>query len=84
VGTTAEHAVLEVADTGPGLSAEDSERAFERFYRADSSRTRASGGSGLGLSIVAALVAAHEGTVSLDTRPGEGATFRVLLPRSQG
>jgi two-component system, OmpR family, sensor kinase len=84
VGTTAEHAVLEVADTGPGLSAEDSERAFERFYRADSSRTRASGGSGLGLSIVGALVAAHEGTVSLDTRPGEGATFRVLLPRPQG
>ena len=52
-------------------------RVFERFYRADSSRTRASGGTGLGLSIVAALVAAHGGTVTVDSRPGEGATFRV-------
>jgi len=83
VGTQAEHVVLEVADVGPGLSAEDEERVFERFYRADTSRTRASGGTGLGLSIVAALVAAHGGSVSAKSQPGQGATFRVLLPRVQ-
>jgi two-component system, OmpR family, sensor kinase len=73
-------AVLEVADTGPGLTPEQAERVFERFYRADSSRARSTGGSGLGLSIVNALVAAHGGTVGLDTAPGRGATFRVRLP----
>src|SRR3954462_10061952 len=72
--------VLEVADTGPGLGVSDAHRVFERFYRADPSRTRASGGTGLGLSIVAALVAAHDGTVSVDTAPGAGTTFRVRLP----
>ncbi|MEV0947674.1 HAMP domain-containing sensor histidine kinase [Rhodococcus sp. NPDC049939] len=80
---TEESVILEVADTGPGLSEEDAARVFERFYRADASRTRKSGGSGLGLSIVAALVAAHKGTVSVETAPGEGATFRVELPRSR-
>lgn len=82
VGTTEEQTVLEVADRGPGLSENDRERVFERFYRTDSSRTRSSGGSGLGLSIVAALVAAHGGTVEVDSTPGGGATFRVRLPRS--
>ncbi len=71
-----------VRDEGPGLSAEDAERVFERFYRADASRTRAAGGSGLGLSIVSSLVAAHRGTVSLETAPGAGAAFTVRLPRS--
>jgi two-component system OmpR family sensor kinase len=80
VGTYGAEAVVEVVDRGPGLSAEQAARAFERFYRADASRTRAHGGSGLGLSIVAALVAAHGGRVDLDTAPGEGATFRVRLP----
>lgn len=80
VATTATQAVLEVADTGPGLSGEDAQRVFERFYRTDSSRTRARGGAGLGLSIVAALVEAHAGSVALRTAPGEGATFRVTLP----
>jgi two-component system OmpR family sensor kinase len=73
-------AVFEVADEGPGLAPEDAARVFERFYRADPSRTRTSGGSGLGLSIVAALVAAHGGTVDVQTAPGHGAVFRVLLP----
>jgi two-component system, OmpR family, sensor kinase len=72
--------VLEVADQGPGLPADQAERVFERFYRADQARTRKAGGTGLGLAIVAALVAAHGGTVTLDTAPGRGATFRVTLP----
>jgi two-component system OmpR family sensor kinase len=74
--------VLAVRDEGPGLTPADAERVFERFYRADASRTRAAGGTGLGLSIVASLVAAHGGTVQLTTAPGEGATFTVRLPRS--
>jgi two-component system, OmpR family, sensor kinase len=73
-------AVLEVADEGPGMDAATAERVFERFYRADASRTRASGGSGLGLAIVAALVQAHGGRVEVDTAPGRGAVFRVHLP----
>ena len=72
--------VLEVADEGPGLPADQAERVFERFYRADQARTRTAGGTGLGLAIVAALVAAHGGTVTLQTSPGQGATFRVTLP----
>lgn len=72
--------IVEVADSGPGLSPEQSERVFERFYRADDARSRADGGTGLGLAIVAALVAAHEGLVEADSTPGEGATFRVVLP----
>jgi len=76
-------AVVEVADTGPGLSGEQAERVFERFYRADAARTRRAGGNtgtGLGLAIVAALVAAHQGTVEVTQTPGGGATFRVRLP----
>jgi two-component system OmpR family sensor kinase len=72
--------VVAVGDTGPGLSAEDAAHVFERFYRADPSRSRSAGGSGLGLSIVAGLVAAHGGRVTVDSQPGQGATFRVELP----
>jgi two-component system, OmpR family, sensor kinase len=73
-------ACMEVRDRGAGLSAEQAERVFERFYRTDKARSRAHGGTGLGLSIVAAITAAHGGTVEVDTAPGDGATFRVLLP----
>ena len=72
-----------VHDQGPGLSDEDRERVFERFYRADKSRTRAAGGSGLGLSIVAALVAAHGGIVTVESEHGRGSSFLVDLPLSQ-
>jgi two-component system OmpR family sensor kinase len=71
--------VLEVADEGPGMSAEVAEHVFERFYRADKAR-RSDGGTGLGLAIVAALVAGHAGRISVNTAPGQGATFRVELP----
>jgi signal transduction histidine kinase len=83
---------LRVADEGPGMDPADAGRAFERFYRVDTSRTRgagegsaddaAPGGTGLGLAIVSSLVAAHGGSVDLETAPGRGATFTVRLPRS--
>ena len=73
-------ALIAVVDHGPGLSAQARERVFERFYRVDSSRTRDAGGSGLGLSIVSALVAAHGGSVSVEETTGGGATFIVALP----
>lgn len=73
-------ATLTVADQGPGLSEEQAARVFERFYRADSSRARASGGSGLGLSIVSAVIEAHGGTAQVRPTPGGGATFVIALP----
>ncbi|HZT83917.1 MAG TPA: HAMP domain-containing sensor histidine kinase [Gaiellaceae bacterium] len=73
-------AELTVADHGPGLSEEHASRVFERFYRADSSRARASGGAGLGLSIVSAVTEAHGGTAEVRPTPGGGATFVVTLP----
>jgi two-component system, OmpR family, sensor kinase len=73
-------AAVEVVDHGPGLTPEQAERVFERFYRADPARSHADGGTGLGLSIVAALVAVHGGTVGVDSVPGRGARFRVVLP----
>jgi two-component system OmpR family sensor kinase len=84
VGTVGGHGVLEVADHGPGLTAADAARVFERFYRVDASRSRhQGGGAGLGLSIASALVAAHHGHVELDTAPGHGATFRIRLPSAR-
>src|SRR6266536_2141590 len=80
----APRAVLEVVDHGPGLTPEQAEHVFERFYRADPARSHTDGGTGLGLAIVAALVAAHEGAVEVDSAPGRGATFRVLLPLAAG
>jgi two-component system, OmpR family, sensor kinase len=76
-------AVLEVADSGPGLSPKDAQRIFERFYRVEESRTRANGGSGLGLSIVAALTAAHGGTADVETKLGVGSRFRIRLPLAE-
>ena len=73
-------AVLEVADSGPGMDAEEVERMFERFHRGDPSRSRASGGVGLGLSIVSAVAEAHGGSASAESEPGRGSTFRVNLP----
>ena len=80
VATSDDAATVDVIDAGPGIPPADRGRVFERFYRTDSSRTRASGGTGLGLSIVKALVAAHAGTVEVEETPGGGATFRVTLP----
>jgi two-component system OmpR family sensor kinase len=73
-------AEVAVADDGPGLADDQVAHVFERFYRADPSRARASGGVGLGLSIVAAVAEAHGGTVSAESAPGRGTTFRIRLP----
>ncbi|MCM2430204.1 sensor histidine kinase [Streptomyces sp. RKAG337] len=81
VGTVGTDGVIEVADSGPGLTPEQAARVFERFYRVDASRSRQDGGgAGLGLAIASALVSAHHGEVELVTSPGGGAVFRVLLP----
>ena len=75
-------AYIEVRDEGPGLSEEDRQRVFERFYRVDKSRSRHMGGTGLGLSLVEWTALAHGGSIELDTEVGRGSTFRLILPAS--
>ncbi len=77
-----DQAEIEVRDTGPGMAGDEATRIFERFYRADPARTRTRGGSGLGLSIVAAIVEAHGGTVTASSAPGEGMAVTVRIPTS--
>ena len=72
--------VLTVSDTGIGIPEEKQERIFERFYRAEESRNKATGGSGLGLSICKHIVEKHKGTLHISRKEGEGATFTVTLP----
>jgi two-component system, OmpR family, sensor kinase len=74
---------LTVADRGPGMTPEQASHVFERFYRTDSARTRASGGAGLGLAIAASLAAAHGGELTVDTQPGRGAAFHLRLPQAE-
>ncbi|MBI1795698.1 MAG: HAMP domain-containing protein [Candidatus Eisenbacteria bacterium] len=71
---------VEVRDSGAGIAPEHLPHLFERFYRADPSRARATGGAGLGLAIVKGIVEAHGGTVGVDSEPGHGARFRFTLP----
>ncbi len=75
--------IVTIADRGPGIPADDQDRIFERFWRADPSRTRSTGGSGLGLAIVASLVRAHDGAIELDSGPGAGAAFTIRFPRQE-
>jgi signal transduction histidine kinase len=78
--TRAEDAVeLSIQDSGPGVGADDLERIFDRFYRADSSRQR-DGGSGLGLAIAKSIVEMHGGQIRASSAPGEGLTISILLP----
>jgi two-component system phosphate regulon sensor histidine kinase PhoR len=74
---------IAVSDTGLGISAEDLEHIFERFYRADASRTRNSGGFGLGLSIARELLEAMGGSLSGTSQPGLGSTFWISLRRAE-
>jgi signal transduction histidine kinase len=74
---------VSVADTGEGIPAEELPMIFERFYRVDKSRTRATGGSGLGLTIVKRLVEAHGGTITVESHIGKGSTFTFSLPISR-
>jgi len=71
---------IAVVDTGPGMSAEDASKAFDRFWRADAARQRNGSGSGLGLSIVRAIVESHGGTTAIDSRRGSGTTVTVRIP----
>ncbi|HEX03751.1 MAG TPA: PAS domain-containing protein [Bacteroidetes bacterium] len=75
-----DHAILEVEDTGIGIEPKDQDRIFERFYRVDKARSRELGGTGLGLAIVKHIAQSHGGNVSLDSIPGTGSTFKVILP----
>lgn len=80
IDDAAERAMIEVVDHGEGIPPQIREKIFQRFWRADTSRTRETGGSGLGLAIVSSIVAAHNGAVDVIETPGGGATFRVSLP----
>jgi heavy metal sensor kinase len=80
VGREGNSAVLEVSDNGLGIPAHALPHVFERFYRADKARSRASGGAGLGLSIVKAICAAHNGEIKVSSQEGRGSSFRVELP----
>ncbi|HOW01339.1 MAG TPA: HAMP domain-containing sensor histidine kinase [Rhodoglobus sp.] len=80
VDAARQRAILSVIDHGEGIPPQIRGKIFQRFWRADTSRTRDTGGSGLGLAIVAAIIQAHQGDVEVVETPGGGATFRVSLP----
>jgi heavy metal sensor kinase len=75
-----ERAVIVVEDSGVGIAEEDQPKVFERFYRVDKARSREQGGAGLGLAIAQWIVAQHRGSITIESRPGHGATFHVELP----
>lgn len=79
-----ESAVLEVADTGSGIAADDLRHVFTRFWRGEKSRSRETGGAGIGLAIVAELVHAHDGRIDVESKLDQGSTFRVSLPLAAG
>jgi two-component system phosphate regulon sensor histidine kinase PhoR len=72
---------LEVIDTGPGIPLEDQDRIFDRFYRGD--RAHSGGGTGLGLALVRSIVLLHQGQIAVESTPGRGSCFRVLLPLTE-
>jgi len=70
-----------VSDTGIGIAIPDQAHIFDRFWRVDKVRSRASGGAGLGLSIARSIIDQHHGTIEVDSEPGRGSTFRITIPR---
>jgi signal transduction histidine kinase len=74
---------ISVTDTGEGIPAEELENIFERFHRVDKSRSRQTGGTGLGLTIAKSLVEAHKGTISVQSEPGKGSCFSFTVPVSE-
>ncbi|HSZ37520.1 MAG TPA: HAMP domain-containing sensor histidine kinase [Acidimicrobiales bacterium] len=84
VDQVGDQAEIEVRDAGPGMPGDEARRIFERFYRSDPARARTRGGSGLGLSIVAAIVEAHGGTVTASSAPGQGMAVTVRIPNGVG
>ncbi|WP_328802510.1 HAMP domain-containing sensor histidine kinase [Paenibacillus sp. LX16] len=78
-----DRAVVCIADTGQGINEQDQQRIFERFYKADQSRARTAGGSGLGLSIAYKITEMHTGSISVSSKVGEGTVFTVMLPLRQ-
>lgn len=74
------HGLLEVQDSGIGITPADQQRIFDRFFRSDPGRSRRQGGTGLGLSIVASIVRRHHGQISVASVPGSGSVFTVKLP----
>jgi len=74
-------AMVEVCDEGPGIDPIHIPRLTERFYRVDSHRSREMGGTGLGLAIVKHIISRHRGRLRIESEPGQGSTFRVILPR---
>jgi signal transduction histidine kinase len=72
---------ISIADTGIGIEAADLENIFERFCRTDSARSRETGGAGLGLAIARWITESHQGTLTAESKPGEGSIFRVILPQ---
>jgi signal transduction histidine kinase len=80
VGRRASHAVVEVIDQGPGIASEHQQKIFERFYRVDKARARASGGAGLGLAIARWAVERQGGRIELESQPGQGSLFRIVIP----
>lgn len=74
-------ALICVCDTGIGISTEEQIQIFERFYRVSSDRSRQTGGSGLGLAIASAIAQAHQGSIQVQSKPGQGSTFTVCLPK---
>jgi signal transduction histidine kinase len=75
--------IVEIQDNGPGIPAEEHERIFNRFYRGDPARGSGQGGIGMGLAIARKIVEGHGGRIELESEPGKGSTFRVLLPGLQ-
>jgi two-component system sensor histidine kinase BaeS len=84
VSSNASEAHLEVRDSGIGIAPDDLRHIFKRFWRSEKSRSRATGGAGIGLAIVAELVQAHDGRIDVESKPGAGSTFRVSIPLLRG